>query len=65
MSLLEQVFVVATFQPWYTNALKRIVKTPKLDFHDGDLLAAARGLTFTRLKADRGQLGGLLESFAF
>lgn len=65
VSLLEQVFVVATLQPWFTNALKRIVKTPKLHFLDCGLLAAARGLTFAGLKANRGQLGELLESFAF
>ncbi len=65
VSLLEQVFVVATLQPWHTNALKRIVKTPKLHFLDCGLLAAARGLSFARLKADRGEFGGLLESFAF
>ena len=63
--LLEQVFVVATLQPWHTNALKRVVKTPKLHFLDCGLLAAARGLSFARLKADRGEFGGLLESFAF
>ena len=43
VALLEQVFLVATLQPWYTNALKRIVKTPKLHFLDSGLLAAARG----------------------
>lgn len=63
LSLLEQVFLVRTLQPWYTNALKRIVKTPKVHFLDSGILAAARGLTFDRLKADREALGALLESF--
>ena len=63
VGLLEQVFLVATLQPWYTNALKRIAKTPKLHFLDSGLLAAARGLTFARVKADRGKFGALLESF--
>ena len=31
-TLLEQVFLVSTLQPWHTNVLKRIVKTPKLHF---------------------------------
>ena len=39
VSLLEQIFVVATLQPWYTSTLKRIVKTPKLHFLDCGLLA--------------------------
>lgn len=65
VALLEQVFLVATLQPWYTNALKRIVKTPKLHFLDSGLLAAARGLSFERVKANRELFGALLETFVF
>jgi predicted AAA+ superfamily ATPase len=65
VALLEQVFLIATLQPWFTNALKRIVKTPKLHFLDSGLLASVRGLTFDRVKADRGTFGALLESFVF
>lgn len=65
VGLLEQVFLIATVQPWFTNALKRIVKTPKLHFLDSGLLATARGLTFDRIKTDRGTFGSLLETFVF
>ncbi len=65
VALLEQVFLVSTLQPWYTNALKRIAKTPKLHFLDSGLLAAVRGLSLDRVRADRGGLGALLESFVF
>ncbi len=65
MALLEQVYLVSTLQAWYTNALKRIAKTPKLHFLDSGLLAAARGLTFDRTKAHRSVFGALLESFVF
>jgi len=65
VGLLEQVFLIATLQPWFTNALKRIVKTPKLHFLDSGLLASARGLTFDRVRADRGTFGAPLESFVF
>ena len=65
VGLLEQVFLIATVQPWITNALKRIVKTPKLHFLDSGLLATVRGLSFDRIKADRGTFGALLESFVF
>ena len=65
VALLEQVFLVATLQPWYTNALKRIVKTPKLHFLDSGLLATARGLSFDRVKANRELFGALLETFVF
>ena len=65
VALLEQVFLVQTLQPWYTNALKRIAKTPKLHFLDSGLLATARGLTFERVRANRNLFGPLLESFVF
>ena len=65
LGLLEQVFLIAMLQPWFTNTLKRIVKTPKLHFLDSGLLASARGLTFDRIKIDRGAFGALLESFVF
>jgi predicted AAA+ superfamily ATPase len=65
VALLEQVFLVSTLQPWYTNALKRIAKTPKLHFLDSGLLATTRGLSFERVKANRGEFGALLESFVF
>ncbi|CAH1664366.1 ATP-binding protein [Chelatococcus sp. HY11] len=65
VGLLEQVFLVAMLQPWYTNALKRIVKTPKVHFLDSGLLASTRGLTFDRVRADRMLFGALLETFVF
>lgn len=65
VALLEQIFLVSTLQPWYTNTLKRIVKTPKLHFLDSGLLATRLGLTFERLKAKRALFGPVLESFVF
>jgi len=65
LGLLEQIFLVATLQPWFTNALKRIAKTPKLHFLDSGLLATVRGLGFDRMKADRTQFGAILESFVY
>ena len=65
VALLEQVFLVSTLQPWYTNALERIAKTPKLHFLDSGLLAAVRGLSFDRVRADRSEFGVLLESFVY
>ncbi len=65
VELLEQLFLVRTLQPWYANTLKRISKRPKLHFLDSGLLAASRGMTFDRMKADRGPFGSLLECFVF
>ena len=65
VALLEQIFLISTLPAWNTNALKRIVKTPKLHFIDPGLLAAARGPNFSRLKANRTLLGALAESYVF
>ncbi len=65
VDLMEQVFLVATLRSWHTNAIKRIVKTPKLHFLDSGLLATTRGVTFERVRSDRTTLGPLLESFVF
>jgi hypothetical protein len=61
--ILEQLFLVKTLQPWYTNELKRLVKTPKLHFLDSGLLAAPRNTSPTRLGGDRIPLGAILETF--
>lgn len=65
VALLEQIFLISTLPAWNTNALKRVVKTPKLHFIDPGLLAATRGLNFRRLKANRTLLGALTESYVF
>jgi hypothetical protein len=63
VGLLEQIFLVCTLPPWYSNQMKRLIKTPKLHFLDTGLLAAARGLTSDGLSRRRQELGPLLESF--
>lgn len=65
VGLLEKIFLVTTLQPWYSNALKRIIKTPKLHFLDSGLLCTSRGLTFDRIKANRNEFGSVLETFVF
>ncbi len=65
IALLEHVFLVSTLQPWHTNVLKRIVRTPKLHFLDSGVLATVRGLSFERIKTNRVEFGALLESFVY
>lgn len=65
LDLLERLFLVRRLQPWSRNELKRLVRTPKLHFIDTGLLAAVRGLSFSRLTNDRAPFGALLESFAY
>jgi predicted AAA+ superfamily ATPase len=65
VALLEQLFLVATLRPWYTNAIKRIIRTPKLHFLDSGILATSRALTVDRVRSDRAVFGALLETFVF
>lgn len=61
--VFEQLFLIRTLEPWYTNELKRLVKTPKLHFLDSGLLAAVRNLSPARLQTNRIPFGALLETF--
>lgn len=65
LAILEQVYLVRRIEPWFTNRLKRMIKTPKLHFLDTGLLAALQGLTAERVVSERAQFGALLESFVF
>ena len=61
--VLSRLFLVRLLQPWYTNELKRLVKTPKLHFLDSGLLAALRNHSPARINADRMPYGSMLETF--
>jgi predicted AAA+ superfamily ATPase len=61
--VLAHLYLVRTLPPWYTNELKRLIKTPKLHFLDSGLLAALRNLSSARLISDRSAFGPLLETF--
>lgn len=63
VDVMGQLFLIRLLQPWYTNELKRLVKTPKLHFLDSGLLAALRNHSPVRLQADRMAYGSLLETF--
>ena len=63
MGVFENLFLVHTLPPWYTNTLERLTKSPKLHFLDAGLLAALRGITPDHLRHDRTPFGPLLETF--
>jgi uncharacterized protein len=63
LGLAEQLFIVRSLPAWSNNALKRLVKAPKLHFIDSGLAAALRGVTPERIATDRTAFGSLLESF--
>ena len=63
LTLLEQMFLVRRVRAWHRNALRRLVKTPKLHFLDSGLLAALRRVDAATIARDRRQAGPLLECF--
>ena len=65
VGVFENLFLVKTLPPWYTNALKRLVKSPKLHFLDAGLLAGLRDLSPDHLRRNRAPFGTLLETFVY
>lgn len=65
VTLLERVFLLEELPPWHSNRLSRLVKTPKLHLGDSGVACALLGLDADALRADRGTLGHLLETFVF
>lgn len=63
LGVFESLFLVRTIQPWFTNMLSRLTKTPKLHFFDSGLLSALLDLSPERLRVDRKPLGAVLETF--
>ena len=63
MVLLEGVFLLQRLQPWFTNRLSRLVKTPKLHMGDTGVACALLGVQAPDLQQDRTLLGFLLETF--
>lgn len=63
VSHLANLFLVSIVEPWHSNTLKRLVKTPKLHFIDSGVLATLKRVSVDRVRVDRSQLGAILESF--
>ncbi len=62
---LANLFLVSIVEPWHGNALKRLVKTPKLHFIDTGVLATLRHVNTDRIRVDRTPFGAILESFVY
>ncbi len=65
VALLERLFLLERLQPWHSNRLSRLIKTPKLHVGDTGLAAALLGVDAAALADDRSLLGRLLETFVF
>jgi uncharacterized protein len=65
MGVFEQMYLIKRVEVWASNRLKRMVKTPKLQFIDSGLLSALAGLTPVLAGQDRSRFGIVLETFAY
>ncbi len=65
VTVFEHMFILSRVETWAANRLKRIVKTPKLQFMDSGLLASLQGLTPDSVQKNRSAFGGVLETFVF
>ena len=64
-TLLEHQFLIERLPPWYSNRMKRLIKTPKIHVGDTGLACALLGIDANYLSKNRDQLGRLVESFVF
>ena len=63
VGVFESLYLVHTLQPWFTNRLKRLTKSPKLHFLDAGLLAAMRDVSPDVVAKDKTAFGPILETF--
>lgn len=63
LTLLRATFIIQTIRPWFTNRIKRVVKSEKLYVGDTGLLAHMLAATPDRFATDPKLAGMLLENF--
>lgn len=65
LTLLEQIFLIEQLQPWHSNRLSRLIKTPKMHLADTGLTCSLMGVNSQTLWQDKALLGQLLETFIY
>jgi len=65
IGILEQMYLLRRVEVWARNRLKRLVKTPKLQFIDSGLLAVLLGMSAAGVQSDRTRFGNVLETFVY
>lgn len=65
MGIFEQMYLIKRVNVWSSNHLKRMVKTPKLQFIDSGLLSSLETITPELITQNRTKFGPILESFIF
>lgn len=65
LEILSALFITRSIEPWHSNQISRITKSPKLHFLDSGLLNALRGSSIGSMRMDKVSFGPVLESFVF
>lgn len=65
ISVFEQMYLLKRIDVWARNRLKRVVKTPKLQFIDSGLLGMLTNISHKDVQLDKTGYGHILESFVF
>lgn len=63
LSILEERYLVRLVQPWHANHLKRLVKHPRLYFHDTGLAVRLLGITDASQIRSHWAFGALFENW--
>ena len=65
VGVFEQMYLLKRVDAWSKNRLKRVIKTPKLQFLDSGLLSTLCNLTAKEVQQDRSRFGNVLETFVY
>jgi uncharacterized protein len=65
LDIFSALYITRSIEPWHNNQISRLTKSPKLHFIDSGLLAAIRGISLEKVRADKAAFGPILESFVF
>jgi hypothetical protein len=63
VGVFEQMYLLKRIDAWSNNRLKRVIKSPKLQFIDAGLLSMLVGLGKEESQTNRVRFGNVLESF--
>lgn len=65
VGLFEQMYLLKRVEAWSKNRLKRVIKSPKIQFLDSGLLSTLCNLSLTEVQQDRSRFGNILETFVY
>ena len=63
IEILESMFLVSSLQPWTSNMLNRLLKSPKQHLLDTGLLTSVRNISADEIQSNRNLFGPILETF--